>query len=327
MEELGLALTPLATSRVNLWGSRPADSGPVPPPPGPGPPSPGPLGPLPPCPASGCPGCGGCRWPFANATLPDPQSPVLSSIVNVTTTACEAKCASMVPSDATACVGFTRKDAEGDCYFYSRSEVSGLFSHSRPDVSWHPNPRAYKTDDDVGPSVSFGTPMVVGSSDVATANGTHYWFPEVMLRLSPTSVTLQVDRCEYSGLCPLRKHPVACEQIVVSTDPEYTEFVDLNMGAPHGLSLGQAVPTAGAAPKQTLTGSPTAPGFLQTWSTSTPPTIENTVPVTYSGIPPATSSMPCHDRSLPRLQRCERYVRLSPMIVPDGMAMGSLIYI
>jgi len=98
--------------------------------------------------------------------------------------------------------------------------------------------------------------MVVGSSDVATANGTHYWFPEVMLRLSPTSVTLQVDRCEYSGLCPLRKHPVACEQIVVSTDPEYTEFVDLNMGAPHGLSLGQAVPTAGAAPKQTLTGSP-----------------------------------------------------------------------
>ena len=134
-EELGLALTPLPAGEVNLWGSRPAGSGPPIPP---GPPPPGPLGPLPPCPASGCAHCGGCRWPYANDTLPDPKQPVLSSVV-ATTVACEAKCGSMA---APRCAGFTRKDADEVCYFYSKSQVSGLFSHLRPDVSWHPNPHA-----------------------------------------------------------------------------------------------------------------------------------------------------------------------------------------
>ena len=134
--------------------------------------------------------------------------------------------------------------------------------------------------------VSFDTPVIVGSSNVSAANGTHYWFPEVMLRLSPACIALRVDRCEYSGLCPLRNHPAVCEQIVVSTDSGATEFVDLYT-APPGLSLGRAIPAIGGAPKQTLTGSPAAPGFLQTWSASMPPTIEEKVLVTYSGIPPA----------------------------------------
>ena len=71
-EELELALTPLPAGDLNLWGSRAA--APAPPPPlGPAPP--GPLGPLPPCVAiPGCVGCGGCKWPFLNATLPEPKS-------------------------------------------------------------------------------------------------------------------------------------------------------------------------------------------------------------------------------------------------------------
>ena len=134
-EKLGLALTPLPAGEVNLWGSRPAGSGPPIPP---GPPPPGPLGPLPRCPTSGCAHCGGCHWPYANDTMPDPKQPVLSSVV-ATTVACEAKCGSMA---APGCAGFTRKEAENVCYFYSKSQVSGLFSHLRPDVSWHPNPHA-----------------------------------------------------------------------------------------------------------------------------------------------------------------------------------------
>ena len=102
---------------------------------GPPPPAPAPLPPLPPCPAGGCSGCGGCKWPYENATLPDPKQPVTGSLTDATTLACEAKCGSMVD-----CAGFTRKDLEHDCYFYSKAQVSGLFSHARKDVSWHPNP-------------------------------------------------------------------------------------------------------------------------------------------------------------------------------------------
>ena len=104
----------------------------------PSPPAPSPLPPLPPCPASGCTGCGGCKWPSANATLPEPKQTVSGSLTGATTLACEAKCGSMVP----ACAGFTRKDVEADCYFYSKAQVSGVFSHERPDVFWHPNPKA-----------------------------------------------------------------------------------------------------------------------------------------------------------------------------------------
>ena len=61
----------------------------------------------------------------------------MGSLLDATTLACEAKCG------ATAgCVGFTRKFAEQRCYFYSKAELSGLFSHGRPDVSWHPKPRS-----------------------------------------------------------------------------------------------------------------------------------------------------------------------------------------
>ena len=131
----------------------------------------------------------------------------------------------------------------------------------------------------------FEAPVVIGSSDVAAANGTHYWFPEVLLRLNSASVALQVDRCEFNGLCPLHRHPAECEQIAASTDSSATEFVDLTM-AP-GLSLGRAISTADGSRKQTLTGSPANPGFLQMWSLSAPAAVEDRVPVTYSGIPPA----------------------------------------
>ena len=92
-----------------------------------------------------CTHCGGRKWLYANNSLPHRKQPVLSSVV-ATTLACEAKCESI-----DQCAGFTRKDAGGICFFYSKSQVSGLFSHSRPDVSWHPSPNAtvsHKTDDE-----------------------------------------------------------------------------------------------------------------------------------------------------------------------------------
>ena len=139
--EMRLALTPLAPGKTNLWGSREPGNWTRPS----APPPPGPLPPLPPCPSSGCAGCGGCKWPYANDTLPDPKQPVSGSKTDATTLACEAECGSMAD-----CAGFTRKDAERDCYFYSKTQVSGQFSHTRPDVSWHPNPNSVlhtKTDD------------------------------------------------------------------------------------------------------------------------------------------------------------------------------------
>ena len=150
---LALATTPLpaAPERSNLWGSRvtPMPLPPTPPPPPPRPPAPpgpppappspppAPLPPLPPCPATGCTGCGQppCRWPYANATLPAPKQPVMGSLLNAATLACEVKC-----SATAGCAGFARKDAEQSCYFYSNAQVSGVFSHGRPDVSWHPKP-------------------------------------------------------------------------------------------------------------------------------------------------------------------------------------------
>lgn len=142
-EELGLARTPLPPGASNLWGSRapgnwtPPSPPPAPPSPSPSPPAPAPLPPLPPCNPTGCAGCGGCKWPYANATLPEPKQPVSGSLAGATTLACEAKCGAMAD-----CAGFTRKHAEKDCYFYSKAQVSGLFSHTRPDVSWHPNPQS-----------------------------------------------------------------------------------------------------------------------------------------------------------------------------------------
>ena len=147
---LALATTPLPAvpESSNLWGSRtaamplppvpPTPRPPAPPGPAPGPPAPppAPLPPVPPCPATGCKGCGQppCRWPYLNATVPAPKSPVMGSLLTAATLACEAKCGA-----TTGCVGFTRKDAEQSCYFYSGAQVSGLFSHGRPDdVSWHP---------------------------------------------------------------------------------------------------------------------------------------------------------------------------------------------
>ena len=158
--ELALATTPLPATETNLWGSRvppppspprPPPPAPVPPPPGPPTPPPTPLPPLPRCPAAGCEGCQPpCHWPYLNSTLPDPKQPVLGSLVNASTLACETKCGT-----AARCVGFTRKGAESACYFYDSQQVSGLFSHSRPDVSWHPKPpgikgRSVKVDDDQG---------------------------------------------------------------------------------------------------------------------------------------------------------------------------------
>jgi N-acetyl-beta-hexosaminidase len=146
-KELELALTPLPAGPpgdLNMWGSRPA--GPAPPQP-----PPGPLGPLLPCAATGCVGCGGCKWPYVNVTLPEPKSPVMGSLLNATALACEAKCETMTGR----CVGFTRKEVEKECFFYSKTQVSGVFSHGRPDVSWHPRPPVgaipppHKSDDEI----------------------------------------------------------------------------------------------------------------------------------------------------------------------------------
>lgn len=59
----------------------------------------------------------------------------MGGLANVTTLTCETRCQAMA-----GCVAFTRKEAEQVCYFYSSEQVSGLFSHGRPDVSWHPKP-------------------------------------------------------------------------------------------------------------------------------------------------------------------------------------------
>ena len=70
-------------------------------------------------------------------------------LLNASTVGCEVGCA------ATAgCVGFTRKDAaEGTpCYVYDKAEVSGVFSHTRPAVSWHQRPQAPAAKGDVDPA-------------------------------------------------------------------------------------------------------------------------------------------------------------------------------
>jgi hypothetical protein len=74
---------------------------------------------------------------------------VMGSLVNATALGCEAHCT------ATAgCVGFARKDAaEGTpCYFYDKAEVSGVFSHARPAVSWHQRPPVPMMKSDGGPA-------------------------------------------------------------------------------------------------------------------------------------------------------------------------------
>ena len=144
--ELALATTPLPAGNKNMWGSRRQTPTPSPPPPPPTPPPPGPLPPLPPCPVAGCQGCGGCRWPYENETIPDPKEPVSGALLNASTLGCEARCAAMA-----GCAGFTRKDVAlgTPCYFYDKAEVSGVFSHGRPGVSWHQRPPAMKTDDEL----------------------------------------------------------------------------------------------------------------------------------------------------------------------------------
>ena len=109
----------------NLWGSRSMPAPPSPPP--------GPLPPLPPCPAKGCAGCGGCKWPYQNASEPNPSRPYLSDLTNVSVRDCEAGCTAQA-----GCIGFTYKSP--DCWLYGH--VSGHFEH-RPGstVSWHPRPR------------------------------------------------------------------------------------------------------------------------------------------------------------------------------------------
>ena len=87
-----------------------------------------------PCPDTGCPGCGGCKWPYQNNTEPDPTRPYTSTLDNVTTRECEARCT----ASSLGCVGFTRKGTS--CWFYT--QVSGRFSHGATAVSWHPNPSA-----------------------------------------------------------------------------------------------------------------------------------------------------------------------------------------
>jgi hypothetical protein len=141
MEELALAMTPLPAMVTNLWGSRsaspPPPPGPTSPPPPPPPPPPGPLPPLPPCPIVGCQGCQPpCHWPYLNSTLPDPKGPVMGLLLNASTLACETNCGTTA-----GCVGFTRKNTERSCYFYDLQQVSGIFSHGRSDVSWHPKPK------------------------------------------------------------------------------------------------------------------------------------------------------------------------------------------
>ena len=98
------------------------------------PPAPPPP-PMVPCPAAGCAGCGSppCHWAYENNTCPTPSLPDTGSALN-TTLGCEHICA----AQGEACIGFTAEGAT--CYFYQH--VSGYFSHDRPDVSWHPKPKA-----------------------------------------------------------------------------------------------------------------------------------------------------------------------------------------
>ena len=69
---------------------------------------------------------------------------MMGSLFNASTLGCEERCAAMA-----GCVGFARKDADvgTPCFFYDRKEVSGVFSHARPEVSWHQRP--VKTDDEL----------------------------------------------------------------------------------------------------------------------------------------------------------------------------------
>lgn len=97
--------------------------------------------PLVPCPSAGCTGCGSppCHWAYENNTCPAPSLPFTTTVRN-TTLGCEQICA----SQGKTCIGFT---ASGDtsgvlaCYFYQ--DVSGVFSHEQPEVSWHPKPATW----------------------------------------------------------------------------------------------------------------------------------------------------------------------------------------
>ena len=117
--EQDLTMSPLPAGPSNLWGSRKPQAPPAT---------------LPHCPPDGCAGCGGCRWPYLNATLPDPSRPFLIELENVTTVECEAKCAG-----ASVCVGFTQRTTS--CWLYAH--ISGKFSKRSSSVSWHPKPRGY----------------------------------------------------------------------------------------------------------------------------------------------------------------------------------------
>lgn len=101
-------------------------------------PPPPPPPPLLPCPAAGCTGCGSppCHWAYQNVSCPTPSLPFTSQVKN-TTLGCEQICA----AQGAACIGFTASGATSgvvNCFFYAH--VSGLFSHDRLEVSWHPKP-------------------------------------------------------------------------------------------------------------------------------------------------------------------------------------------
>ena len=168
-------------------------------------------------------------------------------------------------------------------------------------------------------SVSFATPVLVGSSNASAPNGSNFWFPSITI---PTGIkghvaqhiTLSGD----GGTCPPPK-PLGqfCEQIMLSRDGGRTYTVTKKLGA--GTSgnfngygdLGTWVPpkhnATGATPGEFQTivgcndctdagGSLTEPTYLQTWMEdgSTVKLVKN-VSITYEHVPPSfKAKMACH---------------------------------
>jgi hypothetical protein len=173
-------------------------------------------------------------------------------------------------------------------------------------------------------SVSFATPVLVGSSNASAPNGSNFWFPSIT---SPTGIkghvaqhiTLSGD----GGTCPPPK-PLGqyCEQIMLSHDGGRTYTVTKKLGA--GTSgnfngygdLGTWVPPpqrrtestpgkfqtiVGCNDCEDAGGSLMEPAFLQTWMDDggTLKLMEN-ISITYKHVPPSfTAKMACHGGTKP----------------------------
>jgi hypothetical protein len=69
------------------------------------------------------------------------------------------------------------------------------------------------------PSATFGTPVLIGTSNISASGGSHFWFPSLSIATGirghvAQHITLSGD----GGLCPLPGKEQACDQIMLTKD-------------------------------------------------------------------------------------------------------------